>query len=216
MPWYHNKNNPADTRCWPNAWFDVGPPSATLGQPESSIGSISRVCWDARVASVCFLSFRHVSMQVQTTHWCSQQTQNICMTFVQCLTNVDDVGPTLYKCYANVLCLLGCNKLRSLLCPQFISRGLGLHFHKPTTKFTSDARRNPLILSLPVSKFIIVIKLFQKFPKQVFFKYSQKKYFLPLWYLYLPFFFKDRFFRVMMLLIVTQEMHGWNSELDGD
>ena len=29
----------------------------------------------------------------------SQQTKNICITFVQCWTNVEDVGPTLYKCY---------------------------------------------------------------------------------------------------------------------
>ena len=34
----------------------------------------------------------------------SQSTQNICMTFVQCWTNVEDVGPALYKCYTNVLC----------------------------------------------------------------------------------------------------------------
>ena len=27
--------------------------------------------------------------------------------FMQCCTNVEDVGPTLYKCYTNVLCLLG-------------------------------------------------------------------------------------------------------------
>ena len=33
--------------------------------------------------------------------------QNICITFVQCWTNVEDVGPTLYKFYTNVLCLLG-------------------------------------------------------------------------------------------------------------
>ena len=38
----------------------------------------------------------------------SQQTQNICITFVQRRPNVFDVGPTLYKCYANDLCLLGC------------------------------------------------------------------------------------------------------------
>ena len=38
----------------------------------------------------------------------SQWTQNICITFVQCWANVDDVGPTLYKCYSNVFCLLGC------------------------------------------------------------------------------------------------------------
>ena len=36
----------------------------------------------------------------------SQQTQNICMTFIQRRPNVFDVGPTLYKCYTNVLSLL--------------------------------------------------------------------------------------------------------------
>ena len=34
----------------------------------------------------------------------SQQTQNISITFVQ-----RRPGPTLYKCYTNVLCLLGCD-----------------------------------------------------------------------------------------------------------
>ena len=37
----------------------------------------------------------------------SQPTQNICITFKQCWINVEDVGPTLYKCFTNVLCLLG-------------------------------------------------------------------------------------------------------------
>ena len=37
----------------------------------------------------------------------TQQTENICITFIQCWTNVEDVGPTLYKCYTSVLCLLG-------------------------------------------------------------------------------------------------------------
>ena len=36
----------------------------------------------------------------------SQQKQNICITFIQCWTNVFDVDPTLYKCYTNVLFLL--------------------------------------------------------------------------------------------------------------
>ena len=38
-----------------------------------------------------------------------QHTQKICITFVQCWANVEDVGPTLYKCYrpTHVLCLLG-------------------------------------------------------------------------------------------------------------
>ena len=37
----------------------------------------------------------------------SQSTQNICIKFIQRRPNVFDVGPTLYKCYTNVLCLLG-------------------------------------------------------------------------------------------------------------
>ena len=42
------------------------------------------------------------SMLCLTAH----QTQNICITFIQRRPNVFDVGPTLYKCYTNVLCLL--------------------------------------------------------------------------------------------------------------
>ena len=38
----------------------------------------------------------------------SRYTQNICITFIQCWTSVFDVGPTLYNCYTNVSCLLGC------------------------------------------------------------------------------------------------------------
>ena len=37
----------------------------------------------------------------------SQQTRNICITFIQRRPNVFDVGPILYKCYTYVLCLLG-------------------------------------------------------------------------------------------------------------
>ena len=35
-------------------------------------------------------------------------SKHICIAFIQCWTNVEDIGPTLYKCYTNVLCLL-CN-----------------------------------------------------------------------------------------------------------
>ena len=45
----------------------------------------------------CFLSSR---IPVNTKH--------LHITFIQCCTNVEDGGPTLYKCYANALCLLGC------------------------------------------------------------------------------------------------------------
>ena len=36
----------------------------------------------------------------------TQQTQNICITFVQRRPKVFDVEPTLYKCYAKIVCLL--------------------------------------------------------------------------------------------------------------
>ena len=36
----------------------------------------------------------------------TQQTQNICITFIQCWSNVEDAGPALYESYTNVLCLL--------------------------------------------------------------------------------------------------------------
>ena len=36
-----------------------------------------------------------------------QQTENICITFIQRRSNVFDVGPTLYKCYTNIFYLLG-------------------------------------------------------------------------------------------------------------
>ena len=42
--------------------------------------------------------------------WGTQQTQNNCITFIQRRPNVFDAGPTLYKCYTNVLCLLGMAK----------------------------------------------------------------------------------------------------------
>ena len=41
----------------------------------------------------------------------TQQTQNICIAFVQRRPSVFDVGPTLYKCYTNVSCLLGSSQI---------------------------------------------------------------------------------------------------------
>ena len=54
-----------------------------------------------------------------------QQTQNICITFIQCRLNLFDVGPTLYKCYTNVL-FAGMQQspyLIILLCVRYISCG---------------------------------------------------------------------------------------------
>ena len=56
-----------------------------------------------------FNMFRHTIVQLAILVKLSQQTRNICITFLPCWTNVEDdedVGPTLYKCYTIVLCLL--------------------------------------------------------------------------------------------------------------
>ena len=53
----------------------------------------------------------------------SRKTQNICITFVQCWTNVFDVGPTLYKCYTNVFVfsvILSQSWMFSLTCPHSV------------------------------------------------------------------------------------------------
>ena len=43
-----------------------------------------------------------------------QQTQNICVTCLQCWPNDLDVGPILYTCYKNVLLLLGCGLIKTI------------------------------------------------------------------------------------------------------
>ena len=52
-----------------------------------------------------------MSSLVYTPSFSSQQTQNICITVVQCWTNVEDIGLALYKGYTNGLCLLGYNHM---------------------------------------------------------------------------------------------------------
>ena len=44
--------------------------------------------------------------QVELFDSLSTYPVNICITFMQCWANVDNAGPTLYKCYTNVLCQL--------------------------------------------------------------------------------------------------------------
>ena len=76
----------------------------------------------------------------------SQQTQNICTAFVQRRLYIFDVGPTLYKCYTNVLCLLGycykaAFKMTTVITVPFPSKQLllfdiactirGFNFHPP-------------------------------------------------------------------------------------
>ena len=55
----------------------------------------------------CFPSTLCPLWRARKTNKAWYPSQTICVTFIQCWTNVEDVVPTLYKCYTNVLCLLG-------------------------------------------------------------------------------------------------------------
>ena len=67
--------------------------------------SIALLIYREYLQSLCW-SY-HTWQPEGTPHSAQTSWQNVCITFVQCWTNVEDVGPTLYKCYTNVLCLLG-------------------------------------------------------------------------------------------------------------
>ena len=57
-------------------------------------------------------------------------TQNIFIAFIQRLPNVFDVGPAMYKCYTNILCLLGTN----------FTQGLKEYHHWDTFSQVSSSR----------------------------------------------------------------------------
>ena len=59
------------------------------------------------ISSESVFDIEYLKLILGVTEKTSQQTQNICTTFVQRRPNVIDVGPTLYKYYTNVLCLPG-------------------------------------------------------------------------------------------------------------
>ena len=130
-------------RRWNNAGL-------MLGQHWTSIGSTSCVFWTSilvMIWPVCHatkpttpttpptvdLSSQYsprwysilTAPRTQRKNGDAQQTQNICMTFVQRRPNVFDVGPTLYKCHTNVSCLLGRAP------PRVIQSSVMDHFSSP-------------------------------------------------------------------------------------
>ena len=58
--------------------------------------------WLWRRINRCVQGQRDLSCRTQV-----RNLKNVCITFVQRWTNVEDVGSTLYKCYTIFLCLLG-------------------------------------------------------------------------------------------------------------
>ena len=64
--------------------------------------------WYRPLGTRVSIALMWVSCEMHILHW-SWYMRRIPWkhkTFVQCWTNVEDVWPTLYKCYKNVLCLL--------------------------------------------------------------------------------------------------------------
>ena len=75
-------------------------------QPDFQEIKIATDLWQILSGTDSKIFCHHLKLELLTNK--SQQTQRICITFIQRRPNVFDVGPTLYKCYTNVLCLLGC------------------------------------------------------------------------------------------------------------
>ena len=77
------------------------------------------MCFNNALLWASFKMYHQFFMLFRQNNDWAQQTQNMCITFVQRRPNVSDAGRTLYKCYTNVLCLLGCRRfwqLSSLKC----------------------------------------------------------------------------------------------------
>ena len=83
---------PRTHKTLPQCWSNVGPPSTTFymhlnDRPDRKETSSA--------------NFLHLPCLL--TH----VTQHIYITFVQCWSSIEDVGPVLCNCYRNVLCLPG-------------------------------------------------------------------------------------------------------------
>ena len=72
----------------------------------------------------------------------TQRAQNICITFIQRRPNVFDVGPTLYKCYTNVLCLLERPVALNLSCLHVGQHSFKISLRLTVTKCLSGLRAN--------------------------------------------------------------------------
>ena len=99
-------------------------------------------------------------------HAQSQPTRNICITFVQRRPNVFGVDPTLYKCYANVLCLLTVTIAQSpdnRPCPWIWSRQTRKQKDNQCDNSSSTSRKNIFVrlrsynVAEPVNLYLIVL-----------------------------------------------------------
>ena len=84
--------------CW-SIIYDAGP---TINQHCFNV-----LAWSPNVALMLAhrLKRRAINKHLVSTKSASPSENK---TFVQCSADVENVGPTLYKCYTNVSCMLGC------------------------------------------------------------------------------------------------------------
>ena len=68
----------------------------------------------------------------------SQQTQNICITIVQCWISIEDVGPVFYKCF--VFAVMGNLYIPEVVFPVW--SGYALDFTELSVSVTVPARRH--------------------------------------------------------------------------
>ena len=110
VKWHPNKTcyvGPALALLWADVWA-VGP---QLSQRLATVFDWSvkatpiNLSWGGIQTPHCPVVISpNTNWYICKFRWCiTRQTQ----PFKQCWTNVEDVEPTLYKCYTNILCLLG-------------------------------------------------------------------------------------------------------------
>ena len=106
---------PANIRRWPSAdsmlghnWKRWASVKSALDKPLVLAGM---AVWMQLAEALALFFYHHCHACLNLwTH--TRQTQNICITLVQCWPNVFDVGPALCKCYTDVLILLGIDLMR--------------------------------------------------------------------------------------------------------
>ena len=88
------------------------------------------------IISHSWLSRQYVTVIMATYHDDIVTQQTKCTTFIQCWANVEDVGPTLYECFTNVLCLLESSETETTIyntekpnAPSFSTRSGWAFFH---------------------------------------------------------------------------------------
>ena len=103
----------------------------TLRMPLFEKWALTTMIHDIKKNMTMVLHFKYICFPANTKH-----LYNNCTTSA----NVFDVGPTLYKCYTNVLCLLGCHVERMRYKPHKSAQSLwfGLVSH---TTWSSEATR---------------------------------------------------------------------------